>query len=110
MDLDDNYFYLSEVPMLIRGKYLIGEVFYKGHKATLVYDLKKNESGIGQWLPEKLHLQDIILPISSFENTAVDWINKDVHDNLKEKYDIPENFVKHLEEDGEILAFYHIKK
>lgn len=105
-----NYIYLMETPMFINDRYLIGESFYKGNKATVIYDLEKNESNIVQWLPEKINLKDIILPLTSFENMIVGWMDSNIYENLAEKPIFSEDYMKHLEEGGKILVFYHIRK
>lgn len=107
---ESKYSYLVEAPITINNRYLIGESFYQGNKATVIYDLEKNESRIAQWLPKKINLKDIILPLTSFESTIVGWMDSDVYENLVEKPTFSEAYIKHLEEGGKILVFYHIAK
>lgn len=105
-----DYTYLMETPMFINERYFVGEIFYKKNKATLIYDLKINKSGVSQWLPKKIQLKDVVLPITSFENTIVGWMDNEIYENLLEKPIFSKDFEKHLEEGGKILIFYHIRK
>ncbi|MFJ1262804.1 BF3164 family lipoprotein [Capnocytophaga canis] len=107
---ENDFAYLIGAPLLIHNRYLVSEIFYEGSKATLLYDLNEYKCEITQWLPEKMHLTDIILPTAAFDNGVVGWMDIDVYDVLKEKPTLSGDLMKHLEEGGKILTFYHFKK
>lgn len=103
----DKYTYFYDCPMII-DNIIVGSVFQNGNKGTFLYDIKTNKGGIKEWLPNKMELSDIILPITATTNYLIGWMDFSAYELLSDKEMLSPEFIQHMGDGGRILIFYYL--
>ena len=102
------YSYMYDCP-LIAGNIMICPIFHKGNKATLIIDTSTHKSHITDWV-EGVRLADIIMPVYSCGEYVVGWLDQEVFGAISDKQLVTPEMVKHLDNGGKILVYYHLRK
>lgn len=102
------FIYMYDCPM-IANNIIIANVFHQGNKATLLYDMKEKRSSIVDW-KDGVKISDIILPVYACPKYIIGWMDYEVYNAIADKDIISDEMVRHMENGGRILIFYHLKK
>ena len=101
------YIFMYNCPLTSNG-YIVGSVFNKGNKATLIIDTKTNKCYINDWV-KNVKISNIILPVYATSQYIVGWMDYEVYNVASDKNLFSPEMVEHLQKGGKILIFYYLK-
>lgn len=102
------YSYMYDCPLIAKNT-MICPIFHKGNKATLIIDTSTHKSHITDWV-DGVRLADIIMPVYSCDDYVVGWLDQEVFGAISDKQLVTPEMVKHLDNGGKILVYYHLRK
>lgn len=102
------YIYLNEVPMFIKN-YVLGVITNGGEKGFFLYNQASRNGCIKNWEISQLRLKDIILPVYATDEYIVGWMDSSVYEAFANQEDVPLDIVRHMDNGGSVLIFYHLK-
>jgi len=103
-----NIIYFYNTPMIVKD-ILIGQIFFDGCKATLLYDMKKKEYSITQLKPHEVSYNNLLFPLFANQKFIISWLDYSIYEILKNKPLLNEKTLKSLKDGKRVLCFYHLK-
>ena len=104
---DYHYFYCT--PVFIKNN-IIGNIFSGNTKALVNIDTKQGQCYMKLLKEYNFSMTDPYLPLTVINDSViVSYLNDGIYNVINKDYLLDEKTVKHLEEGGTILCFYHLK-
>lgn len=102
---DFQYFFSTPI---ITKDHIIGNIYSGDKKAFVDVDIKKCKSSMKLLQENDFNITDPYIPLFvTNDSVIVSYLNQGVYDIIHKNYNIEEKFIKHMEQGGTILCFYH---
>jgi len=106
---ESKYVYTEECPLFVNNK-MIGQVYNRGKRCVIYYDLMKKDGGINDCEKNSRDVQDIMVPLHVSDIYIIGYINLTMLKFMKTTGGIPENMVEYMQDGNTVLVFYKMKK
>lgn len=104
-----DYRYFYSTPVFIKN-HIIGNIFSGNTKALVNIDTKQNQCYMKLLKEYNINMTDPYLPLTVINDSIIiSYLNDGIYNAINKNYSLDKETIKHLEEGGTILCFYHLK-